>query len=138
MEFFGIAIMAITAALVVRHVNRLQAQRDATAARQTYEHISCPILITSDFPDDPTVHQRAEAWRQKLRAAGNKYSEALPIVPYPFALGASDKVGSLGTWLTYRRNCLLKEAALISEWESKMQKENDPLFVGHILHQSAN
>lgn len=135
MEVLGIVLIIITAAVIVRHNNRLQSQRDATAARQTYEHVICPVLVTSDFPDDPTVNQRAEAWRQKLRAAGNKYSETLPIVAYPFALGASASVGSLGTWLTYRRNCILKEQALIAEWEAKMAKENDPLFVGHILQQ---
>lgn len=135
MEILILLIIATTAYLVLKHNARVQAARDAMAARQTYEHIVCPILVTSDFPDDPTVQLRAIAWQEKLRAAGNKYSETLPIVPYPFALGASANTGSLGTWLTYRRNCILKEQELIREWEAKMMRENDPLFVGHILQQ---
>lgn len=135
MEILFFVIAITLAAAAIRHNARRQAERDALATRQTYEHVTAPIMVTSDFPDDPTVMQRAQAWREKLRAAGNRYSETLPIVPYPFALGASASVGSLGTWLTYRRNCLLKEAALIAEWEQKMMKENDPLFVGNILHQ---
>lgn len=130
-----IVVIAMGVTLLIRHNDRLQKRRDADAARQTYEHITGPILVTSDFPDDSTVMQRAEAWRQKLRAAGNPYSEVMPIVPYPFALGASETTGALRTWLTYRHNCLLKEQALIAEWEQKMQKENNPLYSGHILNQ---
>ena len=131
-----LTICLITAAALLRHNARVQAARDAMAAAQTYEHIACPILITSDFPDDPTVMQRAQAWREKLRAAGNKYSEVLPITPYPFALGASEETGALRTWITYRRNCLLKEAEMIREWESKIQRENALLFNGHIIQQN--
>lgn len=131
--FFAIAAVVVFGA--IRHNTRLQKQRDALAALQTYEHISCPVLVASDFPDDQTVYMRAQAWREKLRAAGNKYAESLPVVPYPFALGASENTGTLRTWLTYRENCLLKEQALLVEWRSKMAKENDPLFVGHILQQ---
>lgn len=132
---FLIALTGIV--LAIRHNARIQARRDALATQQTYEHIAGPILVTSDFPDDPTVNQRAQAWRDKLRAAGNKYSETLPIVPYPFALGASEGTGSLRTWLTYRENCLLKEHGLIAEWRAKMAKENEALFVGNILNQQS-
>lgn len=135
MEILFFVIAITLAAAAIRHNARKQAERDALATRQTYEHIAAPILVTSDFPDDPTVMQRAQAWREKLRAAGNRYSETLPIVPYPFALGASEQTGALRTWLTYRQNCLLKESALIAEWEQKMQKENNPLYSGHILNQ---
>lgn len=137
MEILLLVIAITTAVLAIRHNNRIQARRDALATMQTYEHIAGPILVTSDFPDDPTVNQRAQAWRDKLRAAGNKYSEVLPIVPYPFALGASEGTGSLRTWLTYRENCLLKEHGLIAEWRAKMAKENEALFAGHILNQQS-
>lgn len=129
------AIIILTAVLILRHNARVQSQRDALAARQTYEHIACPILVTSDFPDDPTVNARAEAWRGKLRAAGNKYSETLPIIPYPFALGASPDGGILTTWYTYRANCILKEVAERKAWEERIAKENAPLFNNHILGQ---
>lgn len=135
MQILFFAIILLTAVLILRHNARVQSQRDALAARQTYEHIACPILVTSDFPDDPTVNARAEAWRGKLRAAGNKYSETLPIIPYPFALGASPGNGILGTWSTYRINCILKEQAIRAEWEERIAKENSPLFNGHILGQ---
>ena len=136
MEILLIAVALITAGVLLRHNARIQATRDALAALQTYEHVACPILVCSDCPDDPTVNARAQAWREKLRAAGNKYAEILPIVAYPYALGASDQTGSLRTWTTYRRNCLLKEAELIREWEAKMMKENDPLFQGFVLQQN--
>ena len=136
MEIVLLAIALTTAGLLLRHNARIQAARDALAARQTYEHVACPILVTSDFPDDTTVLQRAQAWREKLRAAGNKYSEVLPVVPYPFALGASEQTGTLRTWLTYRRNCILKELEVIREWEAKMQRENEAMFNGHILNQN--
>lgn len=136
MEILILAIALITAGLLLRHNARIQAARDALAARQTYEHIACPILVTSDFPDDPTVMSRANEWREKLRASGNKYAESLPIVPYPFALGASEQTGALRTWTTYRRNCLLKEQDIIAEWESRIARENAPLYNGHVLHQN--
>ncbi len=138
MEILFLVVAITTAVLVFRHNGRIQARRDALAAQQTYEHIAGPILVTSDFPDDDTVKMRAQAWRDKLRAAGNKYSEVLPIVPYPFALGASENTGALRTWLTYRENCVLKETAMIAEWRAKMAKENEALFTGHILNQQSN
>lgn len=138
MQILLLAIILLSVALIIRLNARVQAQRDALAARQTYEHIACPILVTSDFPDDPTVNARAEAWRGKLRAAGNKYSETLPIIPYPFALGASPGNNILGTWSTYRANCILKEQAVRAEWEERIAKENSPLFNGHILGQNLN
>lgn len=136
MEILLLAIALTTAGLLLRHNARIQAARDALAARQTYEHIACPILVVSDFPDDPTVNQRAQAWREKLRASGNKYAEALPVVPYPFALGASEQTGALRTWTTYRRNCLLKEQEIIAEWETRIARENASLYNGHVLHQN--
>lgn len=138
MQILFFAIIPLSVAFIRRHNARVQAQRDALATRQTYEHIACPILVTSNFPDDPTVNARAEAWRVKLRAAGNKYSESLPIIPYPFALGASPGNGILGSWSTYRANCILKEQAIRAEWEERIAKENSPLFNGHILGQSNN
>ena len=135
MEILLLAI-ALTVGLLLRHNRRIQAARDALAARQTYEHIACPILVTSDFPDDPTVMRRANEWREKLRASGNKYAETLPVLPHPFALGASEQTGSLRTWTTYRRNCLLKEQEIIAEWETRIARENATLFNGHILQQN--
>lgn len=133
--FFALAAVLVALTLLIRHNTRVQKERDARAALQTYEHVCSPILVTSNFPEDETVYLRAEAWRQKLRAAGNRYSETLPIVPYPFALGASGATGSLRTWLTYQENCILKSQELLAEWRTRMAKENDPLFVGHILQQ---
>ncbi len=133
-----IVIAISTAVFVIRYNGRIQARRDAMAAQQTYEHIAGPILVTSDFPEDPTVNQRAQAWREKLRAAGNKYSETIPVVSYPFALGASEGTGALRTWLTYRENCLLKEAKMHSDWSAKMAKENEAMFLGNILNQQSN
>jgi hypothetical protein len=128
MIYFIIAAALIALTLVIRNANRLQKERDAAAARQTYEHIACPILVSSDFPDDPTVNMRAFAWREKLRAAGNKYSETLPIVAYPYALGASPELGILTTWRQYRQNCLLKEKQLFEEWEQEQIRKNQNLF----------
>lgn len=136
MEIFFLAVALITAGVLLRHNRRIQEARDALAASQTYEHIACPVLVCSNFPDDPTVNQRAIEWREKLRASGNKYAESIPVLPYPFALGASEQTGTMRTWTTYRRNCILKEAELIREWESKIQRENEALFSGHILQQN--
>jgi len=137
MEILILAIALITAGLLLRHNRRIQAARDARAASQTYEHIVCPILVTSDFPDDDSVHSRAQEWREKLRNAGNKYAEALPIVAYPYALGASPETGGLRTWNTYRENCILKETAIRDEWFKRMATENGPLFSAHILNQQS-
>lgn len=137
MEILLLAIALTTAGVLLRHNARIQAARDALAASQTYEHVVCPILVCSNFPDDPTVNQRAQAWREKLRAAGNKYAEILPIVAYPYALGAAPQTGGLRTWNTYRENCLLKEAALRDEWFKRMSTENNALFSAHILNQQS-
>ena len=137
MVYFILVAALLSVLIYARHEIRMrQMARDQLAARQTYEHISVPILVTSNFPDDPTVYQRTEAWRQNLRAAGNKYSEILPIVAYPFALGASN--GSLSTWRTYALNCRQKEIELVEEWDKRIEAENNPLYNGHILNQQMN
>lgn len=135
---FIIALIVGLGFLIIRHVNRIQADRDALATMQTYEHISGPILVTSNFPDDPTVNARAQAWREKLRASGNKYSETLPVVAYPFALGADPKLGTLITWRQYQSNAVLKYQALLIEWDEKQRAENPGLYNGNILNQSSN
>lgn len=137
MEFLLLTIALITAGVLLRHNRRIQEARDALAARQTYEHIACPILVCSDCPDDDSVNKRAQEWREKLRASGNKYAEVLPIVAYPYALGASPETGGLRTWNTYRENCLLKEQAIRDEWFRRMATENNALFSAHILNQQS-
>lgn len=119
---------------LIKYNKDKQAERDAAAAAQTFAHIACPILVTSNFPDDPTVTMRAEAWRQKLRAAGNPYSERLPIVAYPFHLGANGE-GGINTWRTYQCNAQLRFGQMLRDWDAEMMRENDPLFNQHILNQ---
>lgn len=137
MEILILVIALSTAVLLVRHNARIQASRDALAAQQTFEHIACPILVTSNFPDDPTVLQRAAAWREKLRASGNRYSETLPIIPYPFALGA-DGDGMMTTWRTYQANAVLKFADMLRQWDAQIARENEALHQQFILNQRAN
>lgn len=135
MEILILAIALVSVALIIRHNARVQAARDQMAARQTYEHIAVPILVVSEFPEDDSVHLRAQAWREKLRAAGNRYAETLPIVPYPFALGADQKCAALTTWRTYQINAGLKFAAMLAEWDAKIAAENPAMASAYIFNQ---
>lgn len=131
-----IAMVGGLGILALRHINRIQADRDRTATAQTWEHIDCPMMITSNYPGDPTVRQRAEHARQTLQAAGNRYWSEL-VIEYPFTVGADPKLGYLAKWSTYRYNCLQKEQMAILEWNAKQQAENPALFNGHILGQQS-
>lgn len=136
-EILLFCLVAVTITAIVRHNVRIQAARDQMAARQTFEHIAVPILVTSNFPDDPTVHLRAQAWREKLRAAGNRYSETLPVVAYPFSLGANGE-GGLNTWRTYQCNVALKFSQMLHEWDEKIALENPALSNQFIFNQRSS
>lgn len=136
MGYLLFATFATAAVLILRHNARVQRARDMLAKMQTYEHVSSPILVTSNFPDDPTVEQRALAWRENLRAARNKYSEVLPIVPYPFALGADPKLGALITWRQYQINAALRFQQELAVWDERIAKENPAMNSQHIFSQN--
>lgn len=136
--FFFFAIIVTAVIWIARYVKQLQDDRDRESTRQTYEHIACPILVCSEYPEDDTVQMRAQAWRDKLRAAGNRYSETLPVVAYPFVVGASQHLGILTTWRQYRANCLAKEQQLFLEFEQEQAKKNQPLYEQFIAGQKIN
>lgn len=137
MGYFITAAVLITLFLLVRNAARLQRDRDAKAAAMVFEHIACPIIVTSNHPADNTVAQRAFEWKQALLKAGNKYAEQIPVIEYPFQL-ARQELGIIATWEQYRAACLQKEQTAFQEWATKMQRQNEALHGQFILGQKMN
>ncbi len=131
------AAALITLFLIVRNAMRLQRERDAKAAAMVFEHICCPIVVTSNHPADNTVSQRAFEWKQALVKSGNKYAEAIPVIEYPFQL-ARQELGIIATWEQYRAACLQKEQTAFQEWSTRMQRQNEALHGQFILGQKMN
>lgn len=134
MVYLVTAAALITLFLVVRNAARIQRQRDERAAEMVYEHISCPIIVTSWHPADTTVSQRAFDWKQKLIKSGNRYAAEIPVIEYPYQL-ARLELGIIASWEQYRAACLQKEQAAFQDWANKMQQKNQPLHSQFILGQ---
>lgn len=91
-----ILVWAITVYVLIQHI---RAKRHEALDMNYAATISMPVLVTSNFARDKTVHQRAERWRADLKASGNRWADTIPIVVIPFR-GVPELRGKIGAKAT--------------------------------------
>lgn len=126
-SLFLVVLFAVIAFYVINHAER---KRQLVAVLQMYQHHNCPVLVTSNYPGDTTVHERAQTWRTMLRETGNKWYLAGKIAVVEFPYNAAFSGGSLYgyTWAEYVLQAAQEQHRLIMAF----QQENagvDPLIV---------
>lgn len=100
------------------------------AMLQMYQHHNCPVLVTSLYPGDTSVNQRADEWKTMLETSGNKWYLSGKLVVYTMPYNAYMKDGSLYgfTWPEYLLKCSQVQHQLILDFQEE-NKGVDPLLV---------
>ena len=102
MEILTIIIIAIIVAIAVTSLFRWNNKRGHEAELAKYAQITEPIIVSSYYPGDTTVKERATFDREMLKESGNRWGKgqsAIPVHEYVFC--AAEKGGMHTSWNHY-------------------------------------
>lgn len=128
-----LTILLFIAALVgmLWYIGYSERKKQLVAVLQMYQHINCPVLVTSLHPGDTTVEERAQEWRTMLEVSGNKWYLQGKIKIETLPYNAYMKNGSLYgfSWPEYLLQCSVVQHQMINEFQADNAGAVDPLIV---------
>jgi hypothetical protein len=134
-----VCLCAILAILAARHhIKRVEIEKEARARAASYANLIGPIVVGSETPEENVydVHEKAEAWREKLRLSGNPYWKIIPIVEFPYQplLYATGQLSA--GFSIYRQEVAEKQYLENLDWyNKKCPAEIKTLFASAVLPQ---
>lgn len=127
---------SIAAVLANYHVTQADKLREAKSRAASYANMIGPIVVGSDNPEENVydVHEKAKAWREKLRLSGNPYADVLPIIEYPYS-PMLYQVGQLSAgWSLYQKQLAEVQHMENLKWyEGKCPATLKALFASAVL-----